>query len=181
MHQHQSSQRYRRAVDTGQICDGASENGIVGIVAPGSFAQEGRCCRMVYENPVGHGTHSCSRFCRRLTGHRAWSRPRTAIYRGEGCHTGSCRYKQRRALGDSPVPEDADIVGTATLDLDGTFPVNLHHAVPRCASSAAALGNDGVEDHGFSPDAHVMFGEMASKIAVVHIGTHKTGTTSCSR
>ena len=44
-------------VDTYQIYDGTDELGIVGTVAPGPFAQEGRCWRMVYENPVGHGTH----------------------------------------------------------------------------------------------------------------------------
>jgi hypothetical protein len=27
----------------------------VGKVAPGLFAQEGRCWRMIYGNPVGHG------------------------------------------------------------------------------------------------------------------------------
>jgi hypothetical protein len=41
-------------VDTYRIYDGTDENGIVGTVAP--FAQEGRCWRMVYENPVGHPT-----------------------------------------------------------------------------------------------------------------------------
>ena len=45
------------AVDTYRIYDGTDENGIVGTVAPGLFAQEGRCWRMIYENPVGHGTH----------------------------------------------------------------------------------------------------------------------------
>jgi hypothetical protein len=46
-------------VDTYRIYDGTDEHGIVGPVAPGLFAQEGRCWRMVYENPVGHdGTHS---------------------------------------------------------------------------------------------------------------------------
>jgi hypothetical protein len=44
-------------VDTYQIYDGTDENGIVGTLAPGLFAQEGRCWRMVYENPVGHPTH----------------------------------------------------------------------------------------------------------------------------
>jgi hypothetical protein len=44
-------------VDTYRIYDGTDENGIVGTVAPGLFAQEGRCWRMVYANPVGHGTH----------------------------------------------------------------------------------------------------------------------------
>jgi hypothetical protein len=48
---------YRRAVDTYRIYDGTDENGIVGTVAPGLFAQEGRCWRMIFENPVGHGTH----------------------------------------------------------------------------------------------------------------------------
>jgi hypothetical protein len=31
--------------------------GVVGQVAPGIFAQEGRCWRMVYENAAGHGGH----------------------------------------------------------------------------------------------------------------------------
>jgi hypothetical protein len=31
--------------------------GMIGEVAPGLFAQEGRCWRMVYENPVGQGGH----------------------------------------------------------------------------------------------------------------------------
>ena len=44
-------------MDTYQIYDGTDENGIVGTVAPGLFAQEGRCWRMVYANPVGHPTH----------------------------------------------------------------------------------------------------------------------------
>ena len=43
--------------DTYRIYDGTDENGIVGTVAPGLFAQEGRCWRMIHENPVGHGTH----------------------------------------------------------------------------------------------------------------------------
>ena len=30
---------------------------VLGTVAPGLFAQEGRCWRMVYENPVGQGRH----------------------------------------------------------------------------------------------------------------------------
>jgi hypothetical protein len=47
---------YRRAVDTYRIYDGTDENGIVGTVAPELFAQEGRCWRVIYENPVGHGT-----------------------------------------------------------------------------------------------------------------------------
>jgi hypothetical protein len=45
------------ALDTYRIYDGTDENGIVGTVAPGLFAQEGRCWRMVYENPVGQGGH----------------------------------------------------------------------------------------------------------------------------
>ena len=53
----ETSGRYRRAVDTYRIYDGTDENGIVGKVAPGLFAQEGRCWRMVYENPVGQGGH----------------------------------------------------------------------------------------------------------------------------
>jgi hypothetical protein len=53
----ENSRRYRRAVDTYRIYDGTNENGIVGTVAPGLFAQVGRCWRMVYANPVGHGTH----------------------------------------------------------------------------------------------------------------------------
>jgi hypothetical protein len=40
-------------VDTYRIYDSTDENGIVGTVAPGLFAQKGRCWRMVYENPVG--------------------------------------------------------------------------------------------------------------------------------
>jgi hypothetical protein len=31
--------------------------GIVGTVAPGLFAQEGRCWRMLYEDPVGQAGH----------------------------------------------------------------------------------------------------------------------------
>ena len=45
------------ALDTYRIYDGIDENGIVGTVAPGRFAHEGRCWRMVYENPVGQGGH----------------------------------------------------------------------------------------------------------------------------
>ena len=44
-------------VDTYQLCAGTHELGIVGTVAPGLFAQEGRCWRMVYDNPVGRGGH----------------------------------------------------------------------------------------------------------------------------
>jgi hypothetical protein len=39
------------------IYGGVDHRGTVGKIAPGLFAQEGRCWRMVYENPVGHGTH----------------------------------------------------------------------------------------------------------------------------
>ena len=39
-------------------------------------------------------------------------------------------------------------------------------------------GVAGSRGHGIRPDAEVMVGGMASKIAVMHIGTHKTGTTS---
>jgi hypothetical protein len=35
------------------IYDGTVPRGTAGKVAPGLFAQEGRCWRMVYENPVG--------------------------------------------------------------------------------------------------------------------------------
>jgi hypothetical protein len=44
-------------VDTYLINTGVDHLGTVGQVAPGLFAQEGRCWRMVYEKPVGHGTH----------------------------------------------------------------------------------------------------------------------------
>jgi hypothetical protein len=39
------------------IYRGVDQLEIVGKVAPGIFAQEGRCWRMVYENPVGQGEH----------------------------------------------------------------------------------------------------------------------------
>ena len=39
-------------MDTYRIYDGTDENGIVGTVAPGLFAQEGRCWRMVYAEPA---------------------------------------------------------------------------------------------------------------------------------
>ena len=45
------------AVDTYEICHGTNEHGIVGTVAPVHFAQGGPYLRMVYANPVGHGTH----------------------------------------------------------------------------------------------------------------------------
>lgn len=35
------------------IYGGVDNRGTVGRVAPGLFAQEGRCWRMIYENPVG--------------------------------------------------------------------------------------------------------------------------------
>jgi hypothetical protein len=38
------------------ISGGVDHLNTVGKVAPGLFAQEGRCWRMVYENPVGHPT-----------------------------------------------------------------------------------------------------------------------------
>jgi hypothetical protein len=48
---------------------------------------------------------------------------------------------------NSPVAQDAHFVGTATLDLDRTLPLDIHNAIPRCAArSTAALRNDGVED-----------------------------------
>ena len=40
------------------IFGGVDHRGTVGKLAPGLFAQEGRCWRMVYANPVGQGTHS---------------------------------------------------------------------------------------------------------------------------
>jgi hypothetical protein len=39
------------------IYSGVDQLEIVGQVAPGIFAQDGRCWRMVYENPVGQGGH----------------------------------------------------------------------------------------------------------------------------
>jgi hypothetical protein len=39
------------------IFGGVDHRGTVGKVAPGLFAQEGRCWRMVYENPVGQSGH----------------------------------------------------------------------------------------------------------------------------
>ena len=39
---------------------GVDQLGIVGKVAPGIFAKEGRCWRFVYANAVGQGTH-CDR------------------------------------------------------------------------------------------------------------------------
>ena len=39
------------------IHGGVDHRGTVGKVAPGLFAQEGRCWRMIYENPVGQSGH----------------------------------------------------------------------------------------------------------------------------
>jgi hypothetical protein len=50
-------------VDTYRIYDGTDENGIVGIVgtvAPGLIAQEGRCWRMVYETRSVTRRSACS-------------------------------------------------------------------------------------------------------------------------
>jgi hypothetical protein len=44
-------------VDTYSIYGGVDHLGTVGTVAPGLFAQEGRCWLIVYENPVGQGGH----------------------------------------------------------------------------------------------------------------------------
>jgi hypothetical protein len=89
---------FRQAVNTCRIYAGTDENGIVGTVAPGLFAQEGRCWRMFFENPVDHGTH-CMRqvewvgrwkFLRGWT--KAWSCER---------HDGLPRYVTRQ---DKPPP-----------------------------------------------------------------------------
>jgi hypothetical protein len=39
------------------IYNGVDQLGIVGTVAPGIFAHEGRCWRFVYENPSGQAGH----------------------------------------------------------------------------------------------------------------------------
>ena len=39
------------------IYSGVDQLGIVGTVAPGIFAQEGRCWRFIYENPSGQAGH----------------------------------------------------------------------------------------------------------------------------
>lgn len=39
------------------LCSGIDHLGIVGKVAPGIFAQEGRCWRFIYENPSGQAGH----------------------------------------------------------------------------------------------------------------------------
>jgi hypothetical protein len=44
-------------VDTYAIYSGVDQLGIVGKVAPGIFAREGRCWRFVYENPSGQAGH----------------------------------------------------------------------------------------------------------------------------
>ena len=44
-------------MDSYSIYGGVDHLGMIGEVAPGLFAQEGRCWRMVYENPVGQGGH----------------------------------------------------------------------------------------------------------------------------
>jgi hypothetical protein len=55
--------------------------------------------------------------------------------------------QRRKARPVSPVPQHAHFLGATTLDLCRTFTVNVHHAVPRCATRfTAALRNDGVED-----------------------------------
>jgi hypothetical protein len=55
-------------VDTFQIYDGTDGNGIVGTVAPGLFAQEGRCWRIVYANPSVTVRIACSRWLRSAGG-----------------------------------------------------------------------------------------------------------------
>jgi hypothetical protein len=39
------------------INSGVDQLGIIGTVAPGVFAQEGRCWRFVYVNGAGHASH----------------------------------------------------------------------------------------------------------------------------
>jgi hypothetical protein len=39
------------------INPGVDHRDTIGKVAPGLFAQEGRCWRMIYRNAAGHGTH----------------------------------------------------------------------------------------------------------------------------
>ena len=71
-------------MDTYRTYDGTDENGIVGTVAPCLFAEEGRCWRMVYANPVGQGTHCMApvewvgrrKFLKGWT--KVWSRERHA-------------------------------------------------------------------------------------------------------
>jgi hypothetical protein len=45
------------AMDSYRTYDGTDHLGTVGKVAPGLFAQEGRCWRMVYENQSAKGGH----------------------------------------------------------------------------------------------------------------------------
>jgi hypothetical protein len=75
------------------IFGGVDHRGTVGKVAPGLFAHEGRCWRMIYENPVGQSGHcmepvawvgrwkflkgwtkvwSCDRHADELVGARRW-------------------------------------------------------------------------------------------------------------
>jgi hypothetical protein len=44
-------------MDSYRTYDGTDHLGTVGKVAPGLFAQEGRCWRMVYENQSAKGGH----------------------------------------------------------------------------------------------------------------------------
>jgi hypothetical protein len=83
-------------VDTYQIYDGTDENGIVGTVAPGLFAQEGRCWRMVYANPVGHGTHCMTP----VEWVGRWKFPKGLEQR---CGHASGTLKSSWALGSSPL------------------------------------------------------------------------------
>src|ERR1035438_4563422 len=46
-----------RAVDTYSIYGGIDHRGTIGKLAPGIFAQEDRCWRLVYENAAGHEGH----------------------------------------------------------------------------------------------------------------------------
>jgi hypothetical protein len=62
---------YPRTVDTYSIYGRVDHLGTVGKIAPGLFAQEGRCWRMVYENPVGQGGHCMERV--------AWSGRNTVL------------------------------------------------------------------------------------------------------
>ena len=53
---------------TYSMYSGVDHLGTGGQVAPGLFAHEGRCWRMVYENPVGHESRSTeARLSRPLT------------------------------------------------------------------------------------------------------------------
>ena len=58
-------------MDSYRIYDGTDQLGIVGQVAAGLFAQEGRCWRMVYENLEGWTkVWSCERHADELVGAR---------------------------------------------------------------------------------------------------------------